>query len=736
MGMIIGTAAYMAPEQAKGRAVDKRADIWAFGVVLYEMLTGSRLFAAEDVSETLAAVLTRDVNLKTLPPGTPVRLRALVSDCLIRDSKQRLRDIGNARIEIARIEASGPDSAGPVSPTAAVAAAPAWRRALPWAWATVSTVALLAGLVTWAPWRSAPAPTPRKLLASIGADASLPTSVGASAILSPDGTTLAFVARQAGPARLFIRKLDQLQAAPLAGTEGAENPFFSPDGQWLAFFADGALKKVSVAGGAAVSLCDAAENIGGTWTDDDTILFTRSGAPNARLMRVSAAGGTPEDFGALSPGAGRQRWPQALPGGRAVLYSEHSPTATNWDTANLVVAPLSGGAPKVVVRGGYYGRYVPSGHLIYLYQGTVFAVPFDLTRLETVGPAAPALEGVTAFPASGGAKLAVSSEGTLVYVPGTAVSAARPIDWLTRDGKAAVLRATNALWSNPRFSPNGQKLAVDISDGKQRDVWVYEWARDTLTQLTFDPGEDRFPVWTPDGRRLVFASDRAKAGTFNLYWANADGTGEVTRLTDSPESHSQGSSWHPSAQILAFQAGRGATRGDLMILPMEGDATRGWTPGTPTVFLSSPANEATPTFSPDGRWIAYASIEAGGASDVYVRQFPGPGGPWRISTAGGRFPRWSATAPELLFIEGQGTIMAARYAVVGDSFRADTPQIWSPTGIQGVAPGNAGYDLHPDGKRVAAAAVADDGEGVANDKVVFFFNFGEYLKKIAPVARP
>jgi serine/threonine-protein kinase len=431
-----------------------------------------------------------------------------------------------------------------------------------------------------------------------------------------------------------------------------------------------------------------------------------------------------------------------------VLYSEHSPTATNWDAANLVVAPLSGGAPKVVVRGGYYGRYVPSGrgvpkrdereggHLIYLYQGTVFAVPFDLTRLETVGPAAPALEGVTAFPGEGGAKLAVSSEGTLVYVPGTAVSAARPIDWLTRDGKAALLRATNALWSNPRFSPNGQKLAIDISDGKQRDVWVYEWARDTLTQLTFDPGEDRFPVWTPDGRRLVFASDRAKAGTFNLYWANADGTGEVTRLTDSPESHSQGSSWHPSGKILAFQANRGSTRGDLMILPMEGDATRGWTPGTPTVFLSSPASETTPTFSPDGRWIAYASTEAGGAGDVYVRQFPGPGGPWRISTAGGRFPRWSATAPELLFIEGQGTIMAARYAVVGGSFRADTPRVWSPTGIQGVAPGNAGYDLHPDGKRVAAAAVADDSEGVANDKVVFFFNFGEYLKKIAPVARP
>jgi hypothetical protein len=314
-------------------------------------------------------------------------------------------------------------------------------------------------------------------------------------------------------------------------------------------------------------------------------------------MRVSAAGGTPEDFGVLSPGAARQRWPQALPGGQAVLYSEHSPFATNWDTASLVVAPLSGGAPKVVVRGGYYGRYVPSGpgspqrdereggHLIYLHQGTVFAVRFDLARLETVGPAAPALEGVTAFPASGGAKMAVSSEGTLVYVPGPAASAARPIDWLTRDGKRAVLRAANALWSNPRFSPNGEKLVVDISDGKQRDIWTYDWARDTLTQLTFDPGEDRFPVWTPDGLRIVFASDRAKAGTFNLHWVNADGTGEVTRLTDSPESQTQGSSWHPSGKFLAFQASRGTTGSDLMILPVEGDATRGWTPGTPTVFL-------------------------------------------------------------------------------------------------------------------------------------------------------
>ncbi|BCS32370.1 hypothetical protein TBR22_A15800 [Luteitalea sp. TBR-22] len=744
MGMILGTAAYMAPEQARGRAVDRRADIWAFGVVVFEMLAGQRAFPGDDLTDTLAAVVKLEPAWESLPPGVPDRVRRVLHACLRKDPRQRLGDMQSVRLAL--------DGAFETTVSQAAASAPSAlaqrslvARALPWAIASVAV--LIAGvlLMFWAPWRPAPVPTPRKVLASIGADASLPTSPGASAILSPDGTTLAFVARQAGSARLFIRTLDQLQAVPLAGTEGAEDPFFSPDGQWLAFFADGALKKISVAGGAAVTICDAVEHFGGTWTDSDTIVFNRSGAPTARLMRVSAAGGKPEIFGVLSPGAGRQRWPQALPGGQAVLYSEHSPFATNWDTANLVVAPVSGGAPKVVVRGGYFGRYVPSGpgspkrgereggHLIYLHQGTVFAVPFDPTRLETVGPAMPALEGVATFPNPGGGKLAVSSEGTLVYVPGTAVSGERPIEWLTRDGKAAVLRATKAQWSNPRFSPNGEKLALDISDGQQRDIWVYDWARDTLTQLTFEPGEDRFPVWTPDGRRLVFGSDRAKAGTFNLYWANADGTGEVTRLTDSPETHSQGSSWHPSGKFLAFQAARGAGNGvDLMILPMEGDATRGWTPGTPTVFLGSPANETTPTFSPDGRWIAYTSSERGGVGDIYVRPFPGPGGPWRVSTGGGRFPRWSATAPELLFVAREGTITAARYAVVGDSFRADTPQVWTPTSIQAVAPGNSGYALHPDGKRVAAAAVADDSEGVANDKVVFFFNFGAYLKRIAP----
>jgi serine/threonine-protein kinase len=729
VGMILGTAAYMSPEQARGKTVDKRADIWAFGCVLFEMLTRSQPFPGEDISHVLARVIEREPEWSALPPALPPELGTLLRRCLVKDPRQRIRDIGDVRLALeGTFDTAVPQStAHGARPTSAAA------RALPWAIASVAVIVAGVLLTRLAPWRSAPVPTPRKLLASIGADASLATN--GAAILSPDGTTLAFVARQAAPpaqTRLFLRKLDQLQASALAGTERATSPFFSPDGQWIAFFADGKLKKISVIGGAAVNLCDAPAGRGGTWVDDDTIIFTPTTGLNVTLMRVSAAGGTPAAFGTLSPGATLQRWPQALPGDKAVLYTEHS-EVNNFDRATLVVAPLSGGTPKVVVHGGYYGRYVPSGHLIYVQQRTLFAVRFDLTRLETIGQAVPALEGLTSDARSGSAELAFSSDGTLVYVPGLVATVARPIDWLTREGKTSALRATKADWANPRFSPDGQRLAIDISDGKQRDIWVYEWARDTLTQSTFDPGDDRDPVWTPDGRRIVFQSDRAKAGIFNLYAVNADGTGEVTRLTESPDDQWP-SSWHPSGKFLAFDA-RGPAGNALMILPIEADAARGWTPGKPSVFVRTPACCATPTFSPDGRWVAYSSSEAGGGSDVYVRPFPGPGGKWRISTAGGTLPRWSAVTHELVFRlpSGDGRIMAAPYAVVGESFRADTPQVWSPTNIYRAST-NSGYDLHPDGKRVATFVDQEQAGGV-QDKVVFVSNFFHYLRKIAPGAK-
>ncbi len=743
-GMILGTAAYQSPAQAKGKSVDKRTDIWAFGVVLWEMLTGARLFKGEDVSDTLAAVLRQDVEFAALPAEAAPSVRRLVARCLERDLKRRLRDIGEARFLLENpaspLVSEALPARGNGDAVSAVRREPLWRRGLPWAIALTTT---LLAVLSWAPWRAARVPPPRRLLVSIGADASLQTDRSAAALLSPDGAALAFVGQRGGETRLFIRKLDQLQASPLPGTEGANYPFFSPDGQWLGFFAGGKLKKVSVSGGAIVTLGNAESARGGVWADDDTIIFSPSSGISA-LLRVPAAGGTPSAFGTLSPGILTQRWPDALPGGRAVLYTEHS-SNTGFDEANIVAAPMGtdvsakAGLAKIVVRGAYYGRYVPSGHVIYMKQGTLFAAPFDSVRLETTGPAVPAIEGITSSANSGRAQVAFSAEGTLVYVPGAVTSnLSNPIDWVARDGKVSVLRAAKAEWAQPRFSPDGRKLALDIDDGKQRDIWVYDVARDALTQLTFDPGSDTFPVWTLDGKRIVFASDRAgPGGPRNLHWVNADGTGEVTRLTDGPEDQ-RPMSWHPSGRFLAFMATDSrATNsrtgwGDVSILPMDVDAAKGWTPGKPTAFLATPSAEFGPVFSPDGRFIAYFSNEAGGNTfHVYVRPFPGPGGPWRISTEFGTWPRWSRAAPELLYVTG-GKVMVAPFAVKGDSFLADTPRLWSPTSIRELGNSSA-YDLHPDGKRIAAVAVQD--QAVAQDKVVLMTNFFDYLRKIAPVKK-
>ena len=755
MGMILGTAAYMAPEQARGRAVDRRADVWAFGIVLYEMLTGRRAFDGEDISITLASVLKEDVSWKALPADLPVPIRRLLRRCLEKDPRRRLSSIGDARLELD--EALSPvdrDGKGVAASTSAPAAAavviPVWRRPLPYAIASVVFALLFASALFMAGAPEQAAPAPRRLLASIGADTSLLTDRGPGAILSPDGTTLVFCAQLANQTQLFIRKLDQLKAAPLAGTGGAVYPFFSPDGKWVAFFAGGQLKKVAVTGGAPVKVADSEIGRGGTWADDDTIVFSPGTALNTVLHRVPAAGGKPVVFGTLNAGAVTQRWPQALPGAKAVLYTEHS-AVVGFDGANIVAAPISAdplakaGPSKVVVPRAYYGRYVPSGlgspkrdereggHLLYIQQGTLFAVPFDPVRLETTGQAVPAIEGLMSSTSSGGAQVDVSREGTVAYLEGPVTnSIANPIDWITRDGKTSVLRKEVSDWQDPRFSPDGQKIALAMFDGKQRNIWVYDWARDNLTQLTFEAGTDVVPVWTPDSKRIVFASDRAKpGGSKNLYVVNTDGTGEVTRLTDSPDDE-RPASWHPSGKFLAFSANRAGNR-DLMMLPMETDAAKGWTVGKPTVFLGTPAQEVAPMFSPDGRFIAYFSTEGGGTSfDVYVRPFQGPGSKWRVSTEGGAWPRWSAKTNELLFQSQSTQLWFAPFRMVGDAFLPDKPQLWSATNFRTMGAASP-YDLHPDGKRVAAAA--DQAQNMVQNHVVLMSNFFEYLRTIAPVKK-
>ena len=733
-GVILGTAAYMSPEQAKGKAVDRRADIWAFGVVLCEMLTGAALYSGETVPETLARVIEREPDLQVLPRTTPKSIRDLLGRCLTKDPRNRLQAIGEARIAIEKAiahfetEATASDAGGSIRQDPPDAA---WRRALPWAVAVALGVALVTALTLWAPWRTAASPGPVRLNAELGADdASLVTTFGAGAILSPDGRTLAFIAQASGGTpRLYIRPLDQPRATALSGTDGAQNPFFSPDGQWIAFFAMGMLKKISATGSAAITLCDAPAGRGGAWAEDGTIIFTPNFTSGTALMRVSSAGGTPQPLTTLEEGEATHRWPQVLPGDTALLYTAGN-SRTGFEDANIVVQPLPNGVRKIVQRGGYHGRYLPSGHLVYMREGILFAAPFDLGRLELAGQSVPVLEGVIGDASQGKAQFAVSRDGTLVYAPGEGISNEAPIFWLDRSGKLAPLRQTPANWSAIHFAPDGSRIAFDLFDGRQTDVWVYEWMRDTLSRITFDPSNDQAPKWTPDGRRIAFASNRGGNVVRNLYWQRADGTGDVQRLTDSTNDQSP-TSWHPNGRFLVFQETHLQTAVDLMVLPIEGDEASGWKPGKATTFLNSPAGEAGGRFSPDGRWLAYASNETG-RTEVYVRPFPGPGGKWQVSSDGAAAVIWSRTRQELFYSTLDQRIMVAGFSVEGGSFRTEKPRLWW-TGRYMTRPRPSHFDLHPDGERFALAPAPEVQAEVRRDHVTFIFNFFDELRRIAPV---
>ena len=620
-GMLLGTAAYMSPEQARGKVVDKRADIWAFGCVLYEMVTGRRAFAGEDVSDTLANVLKTAPVWTALPELIPTPITRLLRRSLEKDRQRRLDSAADARLEIDDA-LTAPAIGEGVARASVVLVAPYWRRVLPWAVASALGVGLaLVLLVWWAPWRPLPAAAaPLRLEATLGADVSLVITAGNqdapegnAAVVSPDGFRLAFVAAPPGSApRLYVRRLDQLTATPLEGTEGAVGPFFSPDGQWIAFFGGGTLKKIAVTGGAPVTLADATAARGGSWAEDGTIVFgTNSG--NRGLRRVSAVGGMAEQLTTPATGVeATHRWPQVLPGGRAVLYTV-SAVPADYTNAWLAVTPLPAGTPHVVQRGGSYGRYLPSGHLTWVHDGTLFAAPFDLSTLAVTGPAVPVVAGVVSSTTSGGAQVEVSRTGTLEYIPGGENASPAPLDWLTRDGKTTALRATPANWSGVQIAPDGHRLAFALADAANFDVWTYDAARDALTRLTFDPGLDSNPVWTPDGQRLVYSA--VNGGTAqNLYWQRADGGGDATRLTTSSYVQSPGS-WHPSGRFLAFEEIRPQTGSNLLILPVEGDEASGWKPGTPTVFLNAPFNERQPRFSPAGAVEASGRVPPRPASD-------------------------------------------------------------------------------------------------------------------------
>jgi Tol biopolymer transport system component len=588
-------------------------------------------------------------------------------------------------------------------------------------------------LAVW-PARPLPSRAPVRVSVDLGTDAPIVTGgygQGVAAILSPDGRTLAFVGRagEGKPTQLFIRPLEQLRAAPLAGTEGALNPFFSPDGQWVAFFAAGKLKKILTTGGGLLTVCDARDNRGGAWAEDGTIIFSPDRAGTS-LWTVSASGGPPTSLTSLDAGEVTQRWPQVLPGRKGILYTSHN-NPNGFDDANVVVQPLPRGARKVLVRGAYDGRYIPSGHLIYVQYSTLFAVPFDLDHLEVTGPAIRVLDGVAVSPPVGSANIAISRTGTLVYVSGPAVTLDAPIDWVDRSGRVTPMRVAPVFWLNPAFSPDGRKLAMSIYDGKQYGIWMYDWGRDALSRLTYDAAANAVnPVWTPDGRRIVFASTRDGSATLNLFWQRADGTGEAQRLTDGSYEQVPASS-DPSGRLIAFAERRPDTGRDVMILRIDGNEESGWKPGKPTVFLNSRFSETEPMFSPDGRWLAYVSNETG-RDEVYVRPFPGPGGTWQISTGGGSGPTWSRARHELFYGTPDHRVMVASYSSEGDTFRAEKPRLGSNIRFS-PRPGTSGrnFDVHPDGERFALTAEREPQSHDDKHRVTLIFNFVDELRRMA-----
>jgi len=697
-GVILGTAPYMSPEQARGETVDKRADVWAFGVVLWEMLAGKRLFHGKTISDVLAAVIRDEPDLSQ----APAKVRPLLKRCLEKDPQRRLRDIGDA---MAIIENTPEIKVGPaiVSPAG-------------WAVAAALALALIVlGALFWRATRPVDRPLVR-LDVDLGPDVSLGSYAGADAIISPDGARLVYVSHN----RLFTRRLDQPQTTELPGTEGGYAPFFSPDGQWVAFFAGGKLKKVSVPGGAAIVLCNAPLGMGGSWGEDGTIVAALNIVSG--LSRIPAGGGAPAPLTELDRERGdfTHRWPQILPGGKAVLFTAHTRNIGGFDDASIEVMSLGDRRTKTLLRGGTYGSYVPSGQLLYVNRGTLFAVPFELGPLELRGVPTPVLNQVASSIITGSAQFEASQAGTLVYGSGGARSGSVSVQWLDRDGKTRPLVPKPGDYGRPKLSPDGRRLAMEVTDGASQDIWVYDTERDTMTRMTFDGKVNQGPIWSPDGRYIVFG-DRE-----GLSWTRADGAGKPQPLT-----RTKGTvypySFTPDGKRLAYHDLDPGTGYDLWTVPLESDGT-GLRAGKPEVFLQTSFDERYPTFSLDGRWLAYSSTESGGFQ-VYVRAFPDKGAKWQISSAGGAYPMWSHGGHELFFESLDNRIMVAGYTVQGDSFVPDKPRLWSQTTLANLVNASRNVDA-PDGKRVVAVMPADEPEGQQSQHhVVFLENFFDELRR-------
>jgi serine/threonine-protein kinase len=692
-GFIIGTAAYMAPEQAKGRDVDARADIWAFGCVVYEMLTGRRAFPGDDVTDTLAAVVLRDPDWSALPPSTPDAIRRLLIRCLRKDPKQRLRHIADARQEL-----DEPRTATAI----ATAPSPPHRRYARLALEIAGALTLVATAV----WLTMGARGDEFSTGFVRFAVAPPATVEVAeqgnplAVISPDGQRLALTYNVNGQSWLFTRRLDEDVAKPLAGAEGW-GPFFSPDGKWLAYHTPRSLKKISVDGGASVTI---AENTfpGGAWTPDDTIIYTPNYASG--LWRIPSSGGTPAKLTepTVKDGELGHFWPQMLPDGKHVLFTSFRTPA---EQSRIEVYSLENGMRTVVIDGGFSGKYVATGHLLFARATTVMAVRFDLDRLATIGSPVPVIAGVAVTLPNGLAQFSVSNNGTLAYLTQTALASPRQLAWLDRSGRPSPIGDARRRFEDPRISPDGRLVALTIRDENDADIWTYDLARGTFSRVTSSPTTQFHAVWTPDSRRLYFVFEEP---VFHIYSHTVDGsTTAPTRVLDGPLDlvpHSVS----PDGAWLVYQRNDPKTQGGIWSLALKGEST-------PRVILDTAADETFSVVSPDGRWLAYTSDETG-RREIYVQAFPDGGKRTQVSLNGGLDARWSRDSRQLYFREVQ-KVMAA--SVEGGTFGRPAMLFEAPL---------IDYDVAADGRFLGVLRDAT----VPQAPVNVVLNWFDELRRLAP----
>jgi Tol biopolymer transport system component len=734
-GTVVGTFQYMSPEQIEGKELDGRSDIFSLGAVLFETLTGQRAFQGKSQLSVASAILEKEPTpISSIKPMTPPALDHAIRRCLAKEPERRWQSAADLAGELQWLAEPG-SQAGVAAPGVPHRKLREW---MGWALALLATIIAMIAAVGW---RLATRPVLRPLI-RIGAELVPGPGMftfrlddtllakwqpGTLLALSPDGSRLAVPIRDAdGNARLATRRLDENQFKALPGSENPTSPFFSPDGQWIAFFGDGKLRKIPVQGGAPALLCDAGNFPSGSWGDDDNIIAALSS--QGGLSRVPSTGGAPTPVTELKKDEIMHRWPQVLPGSRAVLFTAY--TGGGPEDSSVDILSFKTNERKTVVHGGVMGRYLMAsngaGYLVYLRQNTLLVAPFDTSNLTIAGTAQPVLDDVTAITATSPGDFDFSRNGTLVYVSGKG-EPERSMFWLDHTGKTEPLRATPGFYNGMRFSPDGKRMVFASGyDALGRgDIWVQDLERNAITRLTSLPGASQSPLWSTDGKYIVFSvRHQPNAG---LYWIRSDGAGEPQQVAKTEIGSP--SSFSPDGKRLALQGGNPFTAVEVWTAPVEAAADH-LRLGQGELLLRA-RGFPMPAFSPDGHWLAYSSAETG-TPEIYVQPFPGPGGKVTVSTGGGGFPIWSPNDRELFFLDLDHRIMVVDYTAKVGSFSPGKPRAWSPQQILYNVGGGPfqPYALAPDGKRFAVTLYTDGTAEKHNAfHLTYLLNFSDELRR-------